>query len=170
MNRKERIYYEIGVAAIGIFLGVALFCLQVITGAHAEEVETWNCWVMCQPGSEVLIRDKPKKRAEIVGAAASGSRMRTDYEERNGYLHLVDVNNETGDGWIYAGYIVYEEPDATETEMLIDSRGRVACRRWIGGKRKSWAKPGSSVTVYMTADGWAVTDRGYIRCEYLGVP
>jgi hypothetical protein len=28
-------------------------------------------------------------------------------------------------------------------------------------------KPGDTVTVFSAADGWAVTDRGWIRTEYL---
>lgn len=172
MNRKERIIYRIGITALGIFLGVAAFCLQVITWAGAEDApeETWACWVMCQPGGEVMIRERPGRKAPAVGAAACGERMRTDWEERDGWVHLVDVNNETGEGWIFGGYIVCEEPREVNRLAEVHARGRVACRKWIGGKRRSWIRSGDTVEVYLAADGWAVTNRGFIRAEYLEVP
>jgi hypothetical protein len=34
---------------------------------------------------------------------------------------------------------------------------------------KPWLKNGQFVDVFLIADGWAVTSRGYIRAEYLDV-
>lgn len=158
----------IGVLAVGMFLGAALACTVYMSCAKAEDGWYYSCWVICQPGSEVLIREKPGKRAEVVGAAAGGSRMRTDWREKNGWLHLVDVNNETGEGWISERYIVFTEPEKVDGEMVITGKGRVACRKWIDGKRSGWIQPGQTVTVYWKSDEWAVTSRGFIKSEYLG--
>ena len=169
LRKKEVVWLVAGLLAIGMFVGVALACtVMMISSAEAEDL-TYPCWIMCKPGSEVMIREKPDKRAGTVGAAASGRRMWTDWQEKNGWLHLVDVNNETGEGWIYEGYIVFTEPREVNAEMTVSGSGRVACRKCISGKLKTWAKVGSTVTVYMTDGEWAVTDRGYIQWEYIGV-
>lgn len=165
MTRKERRWMEAGMAAIGVFLGVAVFCVMVIlwSPAYAEEAD---CWVMCNPGDYVNIRRSPDRHSEVCGWADSGMRLRTDWEEKHGFVHVIGVT-EYGEGWISASYVVYEEPRAMDTETVIAGRGRVAARKCIGGARKKWVKPGEAVTVYTVADGWAVTDHGWIRTEYL---
>ena len=159
-----------GITAVGIFLGVCLCCVVLLI-SHAEADEmVCTRWVLCQPDSEVLIRARPDRRSEVVGAACCGEQLRSDGRERNGYIHLVDVNNETGEGWISVKFIAYTEPVRMEVQAVVKSRGRVACRESVDGKRTRWAKPGQTVTVYVEADGWSVTDRGYIMSEYLEVP
>lgn len=174
-KRKETAWMAFGIAAVGIFLGVAIFCMIAVGTAYAEEAETWHCWVMCRPGSErqlneIMIRERPTKKADATGAAAAGDSMQTDYEEKGGWLHVVDLANETGDGWIFGGYIVYEEPKTINRLAEVHAKGRVHCRKWINGPHKGWVRSGDTVEVYMIADGWAVTNKGYIRCEYLEVP
>ena len=165
MTRKERRWMDAGMAAIGVFLGVAVFCVMVLlwSPACAEEAD---CWVMCSPGDYVNIRRSPDRHSEACGWAETGMRFRTDWVEKNGFVHLLGVT-EYGEGWISAGYVVYEEPRILDTETAITGKGRVASRKHIGGDRKKWMKPGDTVTVYSAADGWAVTDRGWIRTEYL---
>lgn len=159
-----------GVVAIGIFLGVALACtVTLISTAEAEDAQR-ECWIICQPGSEVLIREKAGKRAEIVGATCGGARMKTDGKQRNGYVHCIDMANESGEGWIYAGYVTFEEPVRLDLQGVIVGRGRVACRKCIGGKRKAWANPGDMVTVYWETGEWCVTNLGYIQAKYVEVP
>ena len=166
MTKKELSYLIAGVLAIGMFLGVALCCFVVINAAEADEIYG-QCWAICQPESEVLIREKPGKKAEVVGAVRSGYWMRTDWREKDGWLHVIDLANETGEGWIYEGYVVFTEPREVDAEMKIARGGRVACRRWIGGQRKAWAKPGTTVTVYWMTGEWAVTNKGFIQSQYL---
>ena len=167
MSKKAIIFFTIGVFMVGLFTGVAIACAVYTANAAAEDAITYRCWVVCQPGSEVMIRSKPNKRAEIVGAAGSGERLWTDWEERNGWIHVVDVASETGEGWIFEGYVAFTEPEAVNDEMRISAKGRVACREWIGGKRTRWIRNGETVTVYWIADDVAVTDRGYIMSKYL---
>ena len=168
MTKRETAWLIAGVLAIGIFLGVALSCVVVIQAAGAEEYPMlYDCWVMCRPGSEVLIREKPGRRAEVVGAVRGGDRLRTDWREKDGWIHVIELANETGEGWIFEGYVVFTEPRETGARMRITGGGRVACRRWIGGKRKAWIRPGQEVTVYQMTGEWAVTNRGFIQSRYL---
>lgn len=172
MNKRERICMEIGLGAIGAFIGVALFCLAVLLFSSACAEES-SCWVICQdqdgrPG-EVIIRERPTRKSAEAGAAVAGTRLRTDWQESGNWIHLVDLNNETGEGWICKDYIVFDEPVRLELEGAIRGTGRVACRKSIDGELKRWAKPGQVLTVYWISSEWAVTDLGYIRSEYVGV-
>ena len=172
MTKRELAWMIAGVLAIGMFLGVALSCFVAIRAAEAEDMR-YPCWALCRPGTdeqpnEVLIRAKPEKRAEVVGAVSCGQRMITDGKEKSGWIHVTELANETGDGWISARYVVYCEPRMINAEREIVGGGRVACRKWIDGKRTAWAKSGSRVTVYAVADGWAVTSKGYIQSRYIG--
>jgi len=93
--------------------------------------------------------------------------VKTNGKTKNGFLYVFDLAAEVSDGWISTRYIVEEEPKDISTEMEIRAEGRVACRKWIDGKVIKWYRNGDRVYVHWMADGWAVTDRGYIRYEYL---
>lgn len=168
MTKREMVYMIAGILAIGIFLGVALSCFVVIRAAEAEDGMEYYCWALCRPGSEVLIRERPGRRSAVVGAVTCGDRMRTDWREKDGWLHVTGLANETGEGWISTRYIVFTEPEMIEEEREIVGGGRVACRKWIEGKRYGWIRSGSFVQVYAMADGWAVTNKGYMQSRYIG--
>ena len=176
LNSKERFWLELGLGAIGAFLGVAIFCLAVLLWSPAcAEGMRYSCWAFCQPGTEdhpneVNIRANPGKHSEIVGAVRCGTQLWTDWEERNGWIHLVDVNNETGEGWISEQYIVFDIPYNIDAEGVIKGKGRVACRDGIDGKLIGWASPGDMLKVSWVSNEWAVTDRGYISMDYVEVP
>ena len=168
-EKKDIAWLILGMILIGMFIGVCISCVVVINTAYADEL-TYDCWAMCQPGSEVMIREKPDRNGAVVGAVTCGTRMETDWQEKGEWIHLVGVSNETGEGWIHKGYVVFDEPYHIEAEGVITGKGRVACRKAIEGKRKGWVNAGSSVTVYWISQEWAVTDRGFISCDYLEVP
>ena len=139
-------------------------CVQaLVISAQAEDAD---CWVLCRDADYINIREAPRKRAQIGGRALSAMRLTTDGTERNGFLHVVGVT-EAGEGWIHAGYVVYSEPVALGREYMIMAEGRVACRKWIGGPRRSWVRDGDIVTVYYWTPEWCLTDRGYIRSDYV---
>ena len=150
-----------------LIVAAVIFVISVMRELGIAEEGAEERWVLCRPGSYVNVREKPKKTGAEGGRLECGDRIRTDGKIKNGYLHIVDAGTEQGDGWIHTGYIVDDKPEIRETEMVISGKGRVACRRWVGGKRKSWAKPGSAVKVYAIGGGWAVTNRGFIQSEYL---
>lgn len=173
MSKREKIIFEIGLIALGIFLGVALSCAVFMQAAEAEDGVIGYCWVICKPTdshgkqNEVMIREKPRRKAGVVGTVTGGDMLITDWDEKDGWIHVIDLANETGEGWIFEGYIAFTEPRRIGETMQICANGRVACRQWIGGKRTAWAKAGETVTVYWIAGEDAVTDRGFIRSEFL---
>lgn len=166
MTRHEIRVTLIGILAIGIFLGTVLACSVYLAAATGEEM-FYNCWVICSPESEVMIREKPNRHSDVVCTAECGRMMWTDCHDSNGWVHLVDVSSETGEGWVSEKYVVYAEPTTVNRKMVVSGSGRVACREGIDGKIKRWARKGTEVTVYIFAEGWAVTDKGYIRKQFL---
>lgn len=163
MKKEDFIWMLAGILAVGIFIGVVLSCL-VLHEAMADS----DGWIMCD--SYVNIRETPRKNGNELGRLDAGDRIRTDGRMKNGYLHIIDAGTEKGDGWVHAGYIVYDEPRRITERMQICGKARVACRKTIGGKRRAWAKPGSTVTVYWISDEWAVTSKGFIASRWLEVP
>ena len=134
--------------------------------AEADSMET-ECWVFCQPDGIVNVRSQPKKNSQEIAWASCGTKMMTNGKARDGYQYVYGLAAETTAGWISTKYIVYEEPKPVGAEMIIRAEGRVACRKCMDGKIVKWYEDGDRVHVYWLADGWAVTDRGYIRYEYL---
>lgn len=173
MSKRELILMVIGIFVIGMFAGVVLSCVVYMNNAQAEGSMHYYCWVLCKPQNgetinEVLIREKPGKGGEVIGAVTFGTKLETDWETRGTWLHLVDLASESGEGWIYGGYVVFTEPEIINEAREIVGGGRVHCRKCIDGKHTGWAPAGSSVMVYAKADGWAVTEKGYIQSRFIG--
>ena len=152
-------------------IGVLAVVIMALTGwaiGGAEENETVKCWILCKPGSQVNVRRTPSKKSEQVGYLEVGDWFRTNGESKNGYIRCYDIG-EYGEGWIYSGYVVTEEPVQVYEQYVCVAKKRVACRKWIGGPQTSmpWLKNGSDVSVFYIADGWAITSRGYIQSEWL---
>ena len=154
-----------------IVVAVVLFfaaCLMI--GYCTGHADTMTAWVLCKPGAQVNVRLKASKTSEIVGRLECGDDIQIDGETRNGWIHVTGIG-ENGDGWIYCGFVVLEEPVPVFDNYVVVAKKRVACRRWCDGPQISgklgWIYNGSEVSVFYTADGWAVTSRGYIRSEYL---
>ena len=152
-------------AAIGIFIGTFIG-LQLV--ARGEENRLTEAWVLCQPDSYVNIRERASSRSAYAGMLMSGDLIWVDGQTKNGYAHCDDMPNEAGEGWVHAGYIVFEEPEEVNKECRISSNGRVSCRRTIGGDRRCWVVDGSEVFVYQVAGEWAVTDKGFVKTEFIG--
>ena len=176
-SKRTAIIVIVALAAAVIFLimeGVwigKLICTFwndiILSDAEAEEMDGYECWVICQPEGLVNIRTKPKKSAQEIGWACCGTRLLTNGKIRNGYLFVYDLAAEVSTGWISVRYITEEQPKEIGERMVIRAEGRVACRKWMDGKIVKWYRDGDQVMVHWMADGWAVTDRGYIRYEYL---
>jgi len=155
------------VALVGalLLLGWIVNVISMETAVADEPL--YECWVFCNPESEVMIRSKPSRKSEIVGTAVCGNRYRTEWTEKNGYVHVSDVGNESGEGWISARYIAASEPRMTDYTVIVKAKGRVAVREYPDGKRKRWVYPDTELRVYCIADGWAVTEIGYIMTSFL---
>ena len=107
--------------------------------------------------------------AQITGYLDFGDWVETDGEKKNGFLHVYGIT-ENGDGWIFAGYVVDDEPVKLEKAWAsIGATGRVMTYRWIDGKENGWVQVCDDVKVYAMSEEWAVTDKGYIKTKYLEV-
>jgi len=129
-----------------------------------------QCWVLCKPGDYVNLRMSASKSSTIVGYMECGDPFTTDGTTRNGFVKVLDAGN--CESWIYSGFVVMEKPTAVFENCRVNAKNRVACRRWVNGPQvasKPWLVNGSVVSVFYVAGEWAVTNRGYIRREWLEV-
>lgn len=157
------------IAACAAILLTGWFIGGPAVWARAEAKEV-TAWIMMKPGDCVNLRMTPSKKGREVGLLEPGDSFTTDGKVKNGFVHCLDRGD--CDCWVYAGYVVFEEPVEIMEQYIVCSRGRVACRRWMDGElvaRHPWAVNGSELTVYYMADGWACTSRGYMKAEYLEV-
>lgn len=131
--------------------------------ARAEE-STTNAWALCK--SYINIRLWPSKEATAVGFLDPCDKVEVDGRTKNGFAHIV----EPVDGWVFAGYLTFSEPQEIGATYSVVARRRVAARRWIDGPQmgqKPWLINGSEVTVFYMSDDWAITSRGFVMSEYL---
>ena len=160
---KEKIVGLIALIAIVVVITVAL----TLTLCHGETLAT--CWIMCKPGSYVTIREKPNKKSTEAGYLDSGDSFLTDGESVDGWIRCCG----TGEGgWVYCGYVVTDKPETIGERYVCVANKQAACRKWMGGPQvdgAGWIKNGQYCEVFCMADGWAVTNRGYIRREWLEV-
>ena len=111
----------------------------------------------------------PKKGGEVTGRLDFGDCVMTDGKKKNGFLHIYGIT-ENGDGWIFAGYVVEDQPvKAERTWASIAATGRVMSYRWVKGMKNGWVQMCEDVKVYGLSDEWAITSKGYIRTKYLEV-
>lgn len=145
-----------------ILLVVLAFTVDYLLkpAVNAEEV----AYVFC--ADYVNVRQFPSKKGEEIGRFETGDVVHLDGKKRNGFLHCVDTGLES-DGWIHAGFIVYDEPEHVNQKATVVSKGRLAARKYIGGKRTRWLKPLSTVTVYYWSEDWAITNCGYVQSKHL---
>lgn len=162
MKKENSIKYIVTTAIVLLAVIIGLISGFGWLGANAEEV-----WTLCNTESYVNIRSRASGRSFILGYAECGDYFTTDGKIRNGFLH-VNAPTDTGDGWIYLGYIVYDPPFLPEADTyIVKSNGRVATRQTIDGKRNRWLKSGAEVVVYALSEEWASTNRGFVKTQYL---
>lgn len=170
-STKKNIIARAAAVLAAIVLAVTAGTWYANRAAARAEAQTITCWILCKPGSQVNARRTPDKRGDIVGFLEAGDDFRTTGETRNGFVRAIGIG-EYGEAWIYCGYVVTEKPSEVYENHVCVSNRRVACRRWVDGPKvqgSPWITNGSTVTVFLVADGWACTSRGYIRSEFLEV-
>ena len=123
--------------------------------------------VAAAPGSTVTVRAEPRKKSAERGYLECGDSFQTDGESVDGWITCGSGEG----GWVYSGYVVTEKPEKVGAAYVCVAKKRVACRKWIGGPqvdgRAGWLNNGETCQVFLMADGWAVTSRGYIKSEWL---
>ena len=164
-NTKQRLKTIVFLLTVAVMVTVTI--VLAVNLCRGEELV--RCWVMCKPGSQVNVRRSPSTSAMQVGFLDAGDSFMTDSVCMNGFVRCYGIG-ENGEGWIYLGYVVTEEPKPVFERFVCVSNARVACRRWMGGPlmgTSPWIVNGSNVDVFYIADGWACTSRGYIMSEWL---
>ena len=147
---------------VGFLLGTLIIRVQ------AEE-QTITAWVLCQPGDYVNARTGHSRRSQSTGRFETGDELELDGKTDDGFVHVVGPNLESGDYWVYVGYVAMDEPEWYGDEMEVIGTARVAARKNMTGEVRKWLQPGDKVMVYWITEEWAVTNRGFIRTEWLEV-
>lgn len=152
--------------------GIVLMVLAIIAvvnwfGSAIAEQETESRWVVCMPGDGVNVRPLPNKHADPTSILEPGREIQITGKPRNGYVHCVGLASETCEGWVSEKYLVNSPVVFTDKDAVVISKGRLAVRKCIGGKRTRWLKPGDVVRVYLWSAEWCVTDVGYVQTRFL---
>ena len=143
-----------------------LFCqLYNFLMSTAKAESFTEAYVLCDDC--VNIRREPSKKSTVIGQFECGEKLYLDGKKKNGYLHCTDLHLEEEEGWIHAGYVIYDEPIRINQSATIISKGRLAARKYVSGKRTRWLKSGASVTVHWWSDDWCLTNCGYIQTKFL---
>lgn len=148
-------------------IGATAFLIRTGEIKTARAEGTTTAWILCRPGDYVNVRTSASTRSESLGRMDAGDSVQIDGRTKNGFAHAKDLSLEMEEGWIHAGYLVFDEPKADGEIHRIRANGRVACRKWINGPRRCWVQSGSEVKVWFTSAEWCVTNKGYIKSEYV---
>jgi uncharacterized protein YycO len=126
-------------------------------------------WVMCGPMAHVNIRSRPDVSGEKTGRLYLGDRITIDNTtKKGGWVHSSDLPTDAGSGWVSSQYITTDPVDLTRCQMRVTASGRVAAWESMTCRaRSAWLRPGETVEVYATSGEWAVTEKGFVRLEYL---
>lgn len=151
--------------AKALLIVIIMSICAVITSISCAE-DLIEYFVMCQPDSHVWVREFAKKTSAKTGYVELGDMVLTDEECVNGYMHVYGIT-EAGEGWVHRGFLVDSEPVIEEAEAWIDSKGRVACRRYVNGTRRKWLHKGDKVVIYAWSEEWSLTNQGFIKTEFL---
>ena len=146
-----------------------ILLLTLIIACFTAVADESRVFIFCNPETPVNVRRSPKTGAKISGRLDFGDEVITDGVIKNGFLHIYGIT-EDGEGWIFAGYTVQDQPDKLDKAWAnVAASGRVMSYRWVDGKKNKWVKVGTDIRVYAVCEEWAVTEKGYIRTEYLEV-
>ena len=133
-----------------------------------EDPDLHLMYVICQPDDYICVRSKPNRKSHEEGYLLCGFSVYVSDKVKNGYIYSPDLNTESGEGWIFAGYLIDDEPQIMdEAPYKVVSNARVAARKYIDGPRRSWLKNGDEVKVYYFSEEWCVTNKGFIMTKYL---
>ena len=149
-----------------ILLGLLCALSFALDIAYAEEAYG-RIWILCDPESYVCIRSGPGKSADTFGGTTCGRSLETDGKRKNGFIHVINLASEMDSGWVSTMHVVSEEPEAMKQTAIVVSNGRLAARSGIDGKVRKWLKPMERVTVLYWTSAWCLTDRGYVKSEFL---
>ena len=151
----------------GLLVWIVIAVMAVLQTAGLAEEDYEERYVLCM--DRVNIRQGPGRNSNEIGWLECGDRVWVDGKKKNGYVHCVGLNIEEGEGWIHKGYLVEDEPVKIGRQATITSRGRLAARKYVDGKRTRWLRAGAKLKVYWWTSEWSLTDCGYVKSMYLDV-
>lgn len=134
-----------------------------INRAHAETITTPG-YILCR--SYVIIRQWAHKRATEIGQLDPADPVEIDGKTQDGFAHIVSPM----DGWVWAGFIVFDEPREVNITATVTAPKRMYCRKWCDGPQvdeRPYLISGSEVKVYWASDKWSLTNRGFLQTEWL---
>ena len=162
---------KVGIIVITVLFALILLLIGILVDPAFAEDEDYEVWALLKPGDYVNVRISPNKKSEKIGYLDAGDGCMTDGKTKNGFLHVYGVG-ET-DGWVYKWYMVTEKPEVVNEYYVVTAIKRVICRKGVGGPRikgrLGWMKNGTRVKVFCIAGEWALTNRGYVKSEWLEV-
>lgn len=170
---KEEMIRRIAKTVVEIAAIIFLVWMMILAGrslgiseARADKYDDIvEAYILCD--DYVNIRRFPNNNDEPLGRFETGDRVYLDGRKKNGYLHCVDLSLEACEGWVSKYYVVYDPPIKVNQSATIVSKGRLAARKNVGGKRMRWLKPMGTVIVYWWSDEWTLTNCGYVQTKYL---
>ena len=147
-----------------VWCAVSLYTSFGFGEAHADGFYE-TMYVLCD--DYVNVRSTPNKKQDPIGRLEVGDSVVLDGRKKNGYVHCIDLTFEQTEGWVYAGYLIYDKPEKIGRSATIVSHGRLAARKHVNGKRTRWLKSGAKLKVRYWTEEWALTDCGYVQSKYL---
>lgn len=157
------------IAGLEILILVLLIVSMVfiVEGVSIGEELYSEAYVICQPNDFVNVRERPSSRSEVVGRYETGDKVFLDGREKGGFSHIVHTGLETEDAWICTAYLVDDKPEWLNQSATVVSKGRLAARKNIDGKRRCWLRNGDGIKVYWFSNEWCVTDKGFVRTDFI---
>lgn len=146
-----------------------ILLLTMVLPWSTGKAEDKLIYILCRPESYVNVRKTPLMNGEETGWLNCGDSVMTDGKEKNGFIHVYGIT-EYGHGWVYAGYVVDDLPVVEERCFaVVSGRGGVKARRNIGGRCVEKLDELTEIIIYARSEEWAVTNKGFIRTEFLDV-
>lgn len=149
-----------------LLIMIALVCTISPCLAAFDGVDEY--FIICTPGTSVNVRISPNAHAEVIGSKFFGDQVFVD-KEKNGFVHITNLNSEYTEGWISKGLLTDDKPIEVNAAAVIVSNARVAGRKYVNGKVIKWLKNGMEVMIYAASEEWCVTDKGYIKREFIEI-
>jgi len=158
------------VLILGIIVAGIAWMIGTAGCKAAAEGATVKAWVLCQPSDYINLRARASRKSAAVGRMDCGDAVELDGKTSNGFARVTGITIDSpGEAWIYTGFVVFDRPVWYGEQMEIVGNGRVAARKNICGEVRQWLQPGQMVTVYWKSEEWCVTNRGFVKTQYLEV-
>ena len=138
-------------------------------GLSSAFAEDFQAYIICQKDDYVNARSGPSRATSPVGIFEGGDSFWTDGKTKNSFVHVTGSPFEIGECWVHAGYVVYDEPIRVSGTATVVSKGKLAARKYVNGKRRTWLKTNQDVEIIWWSDEWVVTNKGFVMTQFLEV-